>query len=60
MANFLREHSQGTYYGISVTTYQKIDRGRVKSARYEEASIRGNEGGQVSVIKGGQEMKRDR
>ena len=26
MANFLREHSQGTYYDISVTAYQKIER----------------------------------
>ena len=25
MANFLREYSQGTYYDISLTTYQKIE-----------------------------------
>ena len=34
MANFLREHSQGTYYDISVTTYQKW-RGKVRSAEFD-------------------------
>ena len=50
MANFLREHSQGTYYDMPVTTYIE---GRVKSARHEKASIKYvlNEGGGVGVIK---------